>query len=93
MSGAWSGVGGPAAIRRPNAELRIDRAAHPGWESCAEREPVAGDAVVCPRGSGHVTAIRGRTGDGSRLLEIRLDDPDAAPYFAAASNVLLVPAV
>lgn len=94
MSGGWSGVGGPAAgaIRRPNAELRVDRAAHPGWVSCAEREPVPGDAVMCPLGPGQVAAVRGRTGDGSRLLEIRLDDPAAPPYFAAASNVLRAPA-
>jgi hypothetical protein len=37
-------------------------------------------------------ALLGKTGDGSRLLEIRLGDVQAKPFFAAASNVLVAPA-
>ena len=42
--------------------------------------------------TGVVTAVLGKTGDGSRLLEIKLTDPAARPFFAAASNVLVAPA-
>jgi hypothetical protein len=77
--------------RRPNADLRIDRAAYPGWSTGAERVPKVGDEVCCSAGLGEIAAVLGKTGDGSRLLHIRLDDPDAPPFYAAASNVLISP--
>lgn len=77
--------------RRPNADLRIDRAAYPGWSTGAERAPKVGDEVCCSAGLGEIAAVLGKTGDGSRLLHIRLDDPDAPPFYAAASNVLISP--
>ena len=76
---------------RPNAELRIDRAAHPGWSTGAERVPRVGDEVLCSAGAGEIAALLGKTSNGSRLLEIRLDAPDAPPFYAAASNVLISP--
>jgi hypothetical protein len=38
-----------------------------------------------------VVRILGKTGDGSRLLELRLLEKDAPPFYAAASNVLVMP--
>ncbi len=101
MSSNWFSMGSGAQTRsettqerprgRPNADLRIDRAAHPGWSTGAERDPRVGDAVVCSVGEGQIVHVLGKTSDGSRLLEIRLDDADAAPFFAAGSNVLISP--
>lgn len=78
--------------RDHNAEFYVDRAAHPDWISGAERLPNVGDEVQCTGGSGEVIRILGKTGDGSRLLEIRLASPGTKPFFAAASNVLVAPA-
>jgi hypothetical protein len=38
-----------------------------------------------------VVRVLGKTGDGSRLLELKLPDTSAKPFFAAASNVLISP--
>jgi hypothetical protein len=39
-----------------------------------------------------VVKVLGRTGDGSRLLELKLKNvAGAKPFFAAASNVLVCP--
>lgn len=75
-----------------NADLYVDRDARPGWVTGAERTPQVGEPVYCAGGPGEVAAVHGKTGDGSRLVEIRLADPKAKPYFAAASNVLVTPA-
>jgi hypothetical protein len=63
----------------------------PGWVAASERAPRAGEIVYCAGGSGVVKAVLGKTGDGSRLLEIHLDNPGTKPFFAAASNVLVAP--
>lgn len=81
----------PAARRLHNIELSVDRDAHPGWLTGAERMPAVGEEVYCAVGAGEIAAILGKTGDGSRLLEIRLSASDAKPFFAAASNVLVAP--
>jgi hypothetical protein len=39
-----------------------------------------------------VVRVAGKTGDGSRLLELRLLEKEAPPFYAAASNVLVMPA-
>jgi hypothetical protein len=97
MSAAGFGWTAAAALpsgvtgRRPNSDLRIDRDAHPGWHTGAEHTPTPGDRVVCSAGAGEIVAVRGKTGDGSRLVEIRLERDGAPPFFAAASNVLLAP--
>jgi hypothetical protein len=74
-----------------NAEMYVDPDARPGWITGAERTPVVGEEVFCAAGPGEVAAVLGKTGDGSRLVEIRLPDPKAKPFFAAASNVLVTP--
>jgi len=74
-----------------NAALYVDSDARPGWIPGDERTPSVGEEVYCAVGAGEVTAVRGRTSDGSRLLEIRVATPGAAPFFAAASNVLVAP--
>jgi hypothetical protein len=71
---------------------RVDLTARPGWIPAQERLPAVGEQVLCAGGPGEVVALLGKTGDGSRLLEIRLGDVQAKPFFAAASNVLVAPA-
>jgi hypothetical protein len=71
---------------------RVDPEARPGWTTGLSRVPSVGEEVVCAGGAGEVVALLGKTGDGSRLLEIRLRDVEAKPFFAAASNVLVAPA-
>jgi hypothetical protein len=93
--------GSPPAKERPvttrsfkrihKAELYVDRDARPGWPTGAERTPTVGEEVYCAGGEGEISAVLGKTGDGSRLVEIRLADPGAKPFFAAASNVLVAP--
>lgn len=78
--------------RMRDDELFVSDATHPGWVSASERSPKVGDEVFCTGGAGVVAAVLGKTGDGSRLLEIKLSDPAARPFFAAASNVLVAPA-
>ncbi len=75
-----------------NADLYVDHEARPGWITGAERTPRVGEDVYCTMGQGEVTAVLGKTSDGSRLLEIRLAQPDTKPFFAAASNVLVAAA-
>ena len=72
-------------------ELFVSAATHPGWVPANERTPTVGEEVFCTGGAGVVAAVLGKTGDGSRLLEIRLSDPASRPFFAAASNVLVAP--
>lgn len=64
----------------------------PGWVRATERMPLVGDSVYCAGGEGVVSSVHGRTGDGSRLLQIRLDGASTPSFFAAASNVLVKPA-
>ena len=71
--------------------LRVDAAAHPDWVSGSERLPHAGEFVQCTAGLAQVVRLLGKTGDGSRLLELRVHD-EKQPFFVAASNVLVAPA-
>jgi hypothetical protein len=73
------------------ADLRLDRSARPGWVTGDEREAVVGMHVYCTGGMAEVVRVLGRTGKGSRLLQLRLLDRHAAVFHAAASNVLLPP--
>jgi hypothetical protein len=73
------------------ADLRIDRSARGDWPTGAEKTPAVGQFVYCTEGMAEVTKVLGRTGDGSRLLELRLIDRTAPPFCAAASNVLIEP--
>lgn len=71
--------------------LKIDRSARPDWLTGAERIPVLGEEVYCTDGLATVARILGKTGNGSRLLELRLAGVDRDSFFAAASNVLVAP--
>ncbi len=73
------------------AELRIDRSAHPDWPTGGEQPPARGQHVYCLGGMAEVMRILGKTGNGSRLLELRLLDQAAPPFLTAASNVLVAP--
>ena len=72
-------------------ELRMDLAEHPDWVNGAQREPQMGERVLCTGGLAEVVQLLGKTGDGSRLLALRLLDGVHPPFFVAASNVLLPP--
>lgn len=75
------------------SDLQVKRAAHPDWPTGAERLPEVGEEVFCVDGTAEVVKVLGRTGDGSRLLELKLvEDPKGKPFYAAASNVLVRPA-
>lgn len=72
--------------------LRVDRSARPGWKTGREQPPDPGQMVYCTEGMAEVVRVVGKTGDGSRLLELRLLEKEAPPFYAAASNVLVMPA-
>lgn len=80
---------GNSSKRVPRESLRVDATAEPGWRSGSEQLPAVGDTVRCSEGLAEVVKINGRTGDGSRLLELALPDRPRQPFFAAASNVLV----
>lgn len=80
------------SARRPRTEnLHVDLTNRPGWVTGNLRELGVGQEVYCAGGAGVLAAVLGKTGDGSRLLEIQLADPTVKPFFAAASNVLVAP--
>lgn len=82
------------SIRRATlASLRVEASEErPGWVSATVRTPAVGEQVCCVEGMAEVARVLGRTGDGSRLLELLLPGrPRHHPYFAAASNVLVSP--
>lgn len=68
--------------------LRVTSVERPGWAAGDGRLPKVGEAVCCAEGEAEVVRLLGRTGDGGRLLELRLPDRPKHPYFAASSNVL-----
>ncbi|MGQ0814929.1 MAG: hypothetical protein ACT4O1_10750 [Gemmatimonadota bacterium] len=74
-------------------ELHIDREAHPDWVSGLEKTPSIGEIVRCTAGLAEVIKVRGKTGDGTRLVELKLVEGTAPPFFAACSNILVRPAV
>lgn len=81
---------------RPTGNLRIDdfrvrMEDRPGWVRGSSRLPDEGEEVFCAAGTGTVKALHGKTGDGSRLVQIELTDGGRKPFYAAASNVLLPP--
>jgi hypothetical protein len=84
-------MGNSSAKRIRDEHLFVSATDRPGWVAATERAPRVGDDVYCVGGAGTVSAVLGKTGDGSRLLQIQLSDPTAKPFFAAASNVLVAP--
>jgi hypothetical protein len=85
--------GSNSARRLRIEDLRVDENARPGWVSGSDRVPTAGEEVFCTGGVAEVVRVLGRTGDGSRLLELRLIDGTHPPFFVAASNVRVQPVV
>jgi hypothetical protein len=73
------------------ADLRIDRSEHAEWPTGMEQLPDVGQRVYCTDGMAEVVRILGKTGNGSRLLQLRLVGRTAPPFHAAASNVLVEP--
>lgn len=73
-------------------DFRVKLEDRPGWVWGSTRVPLEGEEIFCAAGAGTVTALHGKTGDGSRLLQIGLASAVKQPYFAAASNVLVAPA-
>jgi hypothetical protein len=67
----------------------VDPQAMPGWEIPSDRVPGRGERVYCTEGEAEVAKICGKTGDGSRILELRILERTAPPFYAAASNVLV----
>ena len=83
---------GNSSRRFTPEDLKIDASSHPDWVSGAVRVPQAGERVLCTGGLAEVVQLLGKTGDGSRLLSLRLLEGTHPPFFVAASNVLLAPA-
>jgi hypothetical protein len=80
------------STKRMRAEdFRVDPDEMPGWIPANSRIPAVGEEVFCAGGVGSVASVHGKTGDGSRLLQIRLAEEGTPPFFAAASNVLIAP--
>ena len=73
-------------------DLRVNVTEYPTWVSGLDRVPAMGEQVLCTGGLAEVVRLLGKTGDGSRLLELRLVEGKHPPFFVAASNVLLAPA-
>lgn len=86
----WLPSNGNRRIQRE--DLHVDPALFPEWISGRERSPAVGERVYCTGGAAEVVRVLGKTGDGSRLLELKLPPETAKPFFAAASNVLVAPA-
>lgn len=82
---------GNGSRRIARQSLRVVSSERPGWVSASECPPAVGDQVHCAGGLADVIRILGKTGDGSRLLELCLADQKRPPFFAAASNVLVPP--
>ncbi len=76
-------------LRAANFVVTPDQ--RPGWVLASERPLEIGETVFCAGGEGTLESLHGKTGDGSRLLEIRLPGERTRPFFAAASNVLVRP--
>lgn len=82
----------PSRTQRQKREtLSVDPDQQPGWIAATERPLVLGEQVLCAEGLAQLSRILGKTGDGSRLLELILPDRPKHPFFAAASNILIAP--
>jgi hypothetical protein len=82
---------GNSTKRMRAEEFLVDPEDRPGWVRGDARNLKVGEEVYCAGGSGSVASVHGKTGDGSRLLQIRLAEEGTPPFFAAASNVLVNP--
>jgi hypothetical protein len=82
---------GNSTRRMRTEDFVVDPDQRPGWVAASSRSVRVGEEVYCAGGTGRVSSVHGRTGDGSRLLQIELASLDSPPFFAAASNVLISP--
>jgi len=82
---------GNSSRRISRVSLRVTLSDQPGWIIGTKRLPSVGEEVHCTEGTAEVASILGKTGDGSRLLQLRLTARPRQPFFAAASNVLVPP--
>lgn len=78
-------------IRRETMHV-TESAERPGWVRATERLPDVGEDVLCAEGTAQVVRILGKTGDGSRLIELSFVDRPRQAFFVAASNLLVAPA-
>lgn len=82
----------PTKTKQSRDKLMVKLEADSDWISATERPLVVGERVLCAEGFALLSKVLGKTGDGSRLLELALPDrPKHHPFFAAASNVLIAP--
>jgi hypothetical protein len=72
-------------------KLIVDPTARPDWVAASTVSMKVGDDVYCTGGSGSVVRVLGKTGNGSRLLEVKLDSGVRDSFFVPASNVLTPP--
>jgi hypothetical protein len=72
-------------------DQRLDRTTHPEWPTAAECNPLTGDEAYCTAGRARVVRVLGKTGNGSRLLELSVAAQPRVSFYAAASNVLIAP--
>ena len=77
--------------RQKRETLNVQADLQPDWIVATERPLVVGERVLCAEGYAELSRILGKTGDGSRLLELILPDRPKHPFFAAASNILIAP--
>lgn len=82
---------GTSAKSLKGSDFRVCDDHRPGWVRGNEHLLEVGETVYCAGGEGAVLALHGKTGDGSRLVQIRLEGEKTPPFFAAASNVLVKP--
>jgi hypothetical protein len=72
-------------------DFRVQLTDRPGWVWGSTRVPEKGEEIFCAAGIGMVKELHGKTGNGSRLVQIEFADPKKRPFFASTSNVLLAP--
>ena len=77
--------------RQKRETLSVNQDEQPGWIAATQRPLVVGERVLCAEGYAQLSRVLGKTGDGSRLLELILPDRPKHPFFAAASNILIAP--
>ena len=82
---------GNSSKRMKAEDLHVDREAQPEWATGTEKLPQVGEIVMCTSGMAEVIKLHGKTSDGSRLIELRLVEEKAPPFFASSSNILVRP--
>jgi hypothetical protein len=73
-------------------EVKVENGVHPDWPKGSERAPKVGDRVYCAAGLADVVKLLGKHSDGNRIVELKLVDQVAPPFFASTANVLVAPA-